>query len=445
MDSISSRSSSICRMAILTALFLCLGWLVLRYSTIESTAMPIQPALAQISGENHSPGHALTAQLQPVQAVSSNPVASVFVNAVPGSEGATVYVSVSGVDPAGSPIVLNIDPGSGPGHHIGSYAMEISGTAYVATAIGFAPGQDVGSDGDDTMTITTTVGSEIVSSGAMNFQRAYVERSQPEMVSVDDGKFVLDIPNKDTFPNDVYVLVMSTNTAPRSLPIGYSFAGSTYNVRPSHSLTESDRLMTINLGFVEPLPGGSDPHTLSVVGWDPLSEAWDVLGGDLFDDDDLLNLSTRRFGIYALATVPAWRDSFLEWSLTGVLDRENTEQGPGESIVLSGSALSGTVTSILITPTGATNWGTLHVSATTSSNTALAVDVLDATDTAILDVDDGTDLSGLSLEVLPALKLRATLTRASAADPSPELHAWQVSWTPRIVDVYLPLVVRDGP
>jgi hypothetical protein len=320
--------------------------------------------------------------------------------------------------------------------------MTISGTTYVANAIGFAPGMDIGNDGDDTMSITTTVGSQVVSTGPINFQRAFLETSQPETISVDDDKFILEIINTDTFSDDIYVLVMSTNAPPGLLPIGYRLASSTYNVRPSHSLTESEKLMTLNLRFEEPLPSGGDPHTLAIVGWDPGNKAWDLLGGDLLNDDNLLTLATKRFRIYALATTPTWRDSFMESSLTGVSEGHDTQWGPGDTIILSSAATSGTVTSVPITPTGAANWGTLHFSATTSLSTGITVDVLDVNDTVVLaDVSDGADLSSLSLDTYASLKLHATLT-STVAGETPALDVWQLSWQVEEHKVYLPVVLK---
>jgi len=435
------RLRPIAGVVVLAVVFLWLGLFALGHSTIESMPAPILPPPV-LAGPPVSPS---SVQPGPDRLESSNPVGTAFINAVPSSDGAEVFISVAGVRSTEAPIILNVDPGAGPGNHQGSYAMTLSGTTYLATAIGFAPGQDVGNDGDDMMSITTTVGSEVKSTGEINFQRAFVETSQPEIISVDDDDFILEILNVGTVPTDTYVLVMSTNTSPGPLPRGCRLVGSGYNVRPSHSLTESEKLMTLNLRFEEPLSSGSDPHTLAVAGCDSYNEPWDILGGDLLDDLDLVTLVTRRFRIYALATTPTWRDSFQEMSLTGVSHQYNTQWGPGQTIVLSSSATSGTVTSVPITAVDAATWSTLYFSATTEPGTAVTVDVLDANDNVVLaDVGDGTDLhaAGLDLTTHSSLKLRATLTRLEATDPTPRLHEWQVEWVPQVHEVYLPFVIK---
>lgn len=416
-----------------------LSFVSLENSTIKSIRMPIHPAPALAD----APVFSTVVQIQANG--PTNPVEKAIVEAVPGSDGREVFVTVSGVESVLGPIFLNIDPGTGPGNHQDSNAMTLSGTTYVATAIGFTPEMDIGNDGDDTMSITTTVGSQVRSTGPLNFQRAFVQTSQPEMISVDDDDFILEVLNLDSFASDIYVLAMSTNAPPGPLPIGYRLASRSYNLRASHSLTQSQKLMTLNLRYQEPLPGAADPHTLAVVGWDRSRKTWDVLDGELLDDDNLVTLATRRFGVYGLATTPSWRDSFQEFSLSGVSGLNNTQWGPGQTIMLSSAATSGTVTSIPISATGAAKWGTLHFSATTPVNTDLRVDVLDVNDSMVLaDVSNGADLASLSLDSYPSLKLRATLTRMGAMDPTPKLHEWRVAWTPEVYRIYLPIVIKNG-
>jgi hypothetical protein len=253
------------------------------------------------------------------------------------------------------------------------------------------------------------------------------------------------MPNLGTVPVDVYLVVMSTNTAPGPLPSGYNLIGSPYAMRPSGSLTQSEKFMTLKFHYNDPLLIGSDPHTLSVMGWNPNSHTWEVRGGDLFDDNNYLAFSTKDFGLYALAAAPTWRDSFKEFSLTGVAARSNTDWGPGDAIILSSGAATGTVTSIPIIPVGdAAGWGILSFSATTPPGTGLSVDVLDNVNNVILaNVPGGTNLAqaGLRLAAYPSLKLRATLT-STVARATPALLEWSVSWTVVEHKVYLPVVVK---
>jgi hypothetical protein len=414
------------------------------HSTAKSIVTPASPATdrlvpALISAPAPQPR-------SPASEPPGNVVTNAVISAIPSSDGTAVFISVAGVALAGGPIVLNIDPGTGPGGHEGSYAMPISGTTHIATAIGFAPGLDVGGDGDDTLSITTTVGSGVVSTGPINFQRAFVEKAQiGQAVVVDSGAFVVDMPNSGTVPTDAYLMVMSTNAPPGPLPPGYRFSSSTYSLSPSGALPQSERFMTLKLSYDGTLPTGADPHTLAIVGCDLVCRSWDVLGGDLFDSTDQVIFYTKRFRVYALATTPTWRDSFTEETLTGVLSRENTEPDLAGAIVLSTSATSGTVTSIPIAPpTGAAGWGTLHFSATTALDTSLRVDVLDQSGSVVLaDASDGADLSGLPLAAHPNLTLRATLTSAQAGQ-TPWLHDWSLEWVVGQHIAYLPLLHNGG-
>jgi hypothetical protein len=372
-------------------------------------------------------------------------LAPAFIQAIPGSDGQEIFVSVNEVNVAGSPIFLNMDPGTGPAGHKGSYALTLSDTSYIATAIGFAAGMDIGNDGDDSMEITTTTQSGVTSTGKINFQRAFVEPSQPESVIVDNGNFVVDMPNQNTFMTDVYLLAMSTNAPPAALPAGHQFAGKAYQVKPSGSLTQSERFMTLRLAYQEPLPNQADPHTLAIVYWPASGHQGSYLLGDLFDDAGHLTYPTKRFGIYALATTPAWRDTFRTES--GVAAFNNTESD-GADIVLTTGATSGAATTNLITPTGAiTAWGTLSISRSAPSAAGLTVDVLDADDNIVVaGASDGADLSSLSPASYPALKLRATLTRTFPFSATPALHEWSLSWLPGTEEapyvVFLPMVVK---
>ena len=151
------------RMVCLAALMLCLSVAPVSHSTAKAQAAPAaQPFTAasacQTAASLGRPElHSVTA--------ADNPLATSFINAVPSSDGSDVFVSVAGVRVPGSKLVLAVDPGIGPTGHEGSYAMAISGTSYLATAIGFAPQEDIGIEGDDTMSVTTTIGSDVLSTG----------------------------------------------------------------------------------------------------------------------------------------------------------------------------------------------------------------------------------------------------------------------------------------
>ena len=378
-----------------------------------------------------------------------NLLTGVSINAVPSTDGREVFVAVAGLSKASpAPFILNVDAGTGPAGHKNGYALTFSTTTqlHIATAAGFAPGQDIGSDGDDTMSITTTVGSQVASTGAINFQRAFIEAAQSESISVDEGKFVLNILNAGSVATDTYLLAMATNAPPGSLPTGHILAGNSYNIRAAGSMTQSAKPMSLNLSYELPLPGGAAPQSLAVLGWDAFKQRWDNLGGNLLDDggDKKLNLTITRFRTYALATTPLWRDSFQSPNLSGVANQVNIKPLNG-SIVLSDTNIpTGSLTSVPITPTQASAWGTLAFSATVPTNTTLTVDVLGADDSVLLtNVAANTDLTaaGITLVDHPILKLRANLSTA-AVGQTPHLHSWQLSWIPRLNRVYLPLIIR---
>jgi hypothetical protein len=437
---------SLRRVARLMILLLGLGLIPIGAARAQSAAMPAARAAetatpAACAASTRSSHNWLTPY-----PVLINPLRAAFITGVPSSDGSQVFFSAAGVSTPSSPLFLNIYPGLGPAGHAGRYMMTISGTDFVATAGGFPAGVDIGTDLDDTLNITTTVGLPEFHIDPINFQRAFVQPSQLETIVVDSNGLVVDMPI-GTVAADMYLLAMSTNVPPGDTPPGYTLIGKTYTLSPSGGLTETNQLMTLKLGYQEPLPDGGDPHTLAIMRWNESCGQWDLLGGDLFDANvpKYVAIDTKRFGIYALASTPTWRDSFKESNLSGVQALNNTQwRSVDDTITLAGGATSGTVTSIPITPTlGAISWGTLHYNATVGLNTSLQVDLLDANNNVVLsNVSDGADLStALPLALYPGLKLRARLS-TSQPGLTPELHQWSLGWTTQS-EVYLPIAIRS--
>lgn len=363
-----------------------------------------------------------------------------FLNMIPSSDGTEIVVSAAGGGEVGGVLFANfLDIGPGGRKH--SYTMVYSDTAqtYYATAVGFTAGVDASS----TVNVTSTLG---LKSGDVQVQRVFITPSETESVSVNGGAFGVEMPNIGSVAADTYLAVLSTNAPPGSLPSGYRFASSTYALNPSGALTQTEKLMTLVFNYTNTLPTGVHPHTLAVVGWNYAARAWEVLDGDLLVQRQEVQYVTRRFGIYALAATPIWRDSFDESTLSGVSDQQNIHRRSDGTIILDNGATTGSLTSIPITlPADAVGWGTLRVSSTIPPNTELRIDLLDAASQVVrADLADGADLSGLALTDYPSLKLRATLTTTQVGI-SPELHSWQVSWVPSEQQgqrTYLPLMVR---
>lgn len=374
----------------------------------------------------------------PSSLITSTSVFSPFLNIWPDSNGVTLYISAQDVGQLGGTVFANLD--IGPGHKKGGYAMTYSSTnqIYLAAAPHFTANQDEGG----TLSITTTLG---LNSGTIQLERAFIQSNViTEEVSVDNDAFTITMPNLGTLPVDAYVAVMSTLALPGPLPPGYHLISPSYNMRASGSLTQSDKLMTLELHYTEPLPQNYDPHTLAVLSWNFYT--WVNLGGNLFDDSNYLSFSTKEFGLYALAVTPTWRDSFKEFNLRGVATRSNIEWGPGDSLILSNGATTGTVTSVSITPpVDAAEWGILVFNTTTPPGTAITVEVLDDANQIVLpDVSSGTNLAqaGINLATYPSLKLRATLT-STVVGMTPALLEWSLSWSVIERNVFLPVVSKE--
>lgn len=419
-----------------------LGLGLFPYSTAKSAPKPIEPVYTTTKPVSTTS----SVVANPAVPRLANPLATTFINARPSSDGREVFISAFGVYGAESEVNLKLEAGFGPSGHDDSYTMDLSKTTYIATALGFAPQTDIGRDGDDTMEITTMIAGQLVSTGDVDFQRPYVETGvAQELVVVDNTLFEVNILNRNTFSNNLYLLIMSSNSPPIDpLPTGYQFVSEAYLLNASGDITRSERYMTLYLGFIPPLPQQLDPHTLSMARWDAFTQQWQVLvESDYYDRENKLELITKQLGVYALVATPTWRDSFYTLALTGVDNLDGTRWVYAEEIELNSNTTEGHVTSIPITPTqGARYWDTVWLTATTSVTTGIQLDILDiAGEPVITDVQSGLDLSHLAVISYPALRLQATLTTTTQT-VSPVLRGWSLSWQTPVERIYLPLVMK---
>lgn len=244
----------------------------------------------------------------------------------------------------------------------------------------------------------------------------------------------------------VYVAVMANNVAPGSLPIGYQMLGSSYSVRAGGANPTSPHPMSLKMSYTETTLAGADPHSLIILGWDPVAEAWSALEGNLNDlIDKSFATATTRFGSYVLAAGTRWRDMFTDF--TGLSERSNTTIFVAQGLlVLDGLSLSGSAVSRSIEPTTEIeSWGTVAFEREVPAGTSLVIDVIDEQGNVILgDIESGTSLAGLDSAIYPSLKLQATFATNDAGN-SPSLDEWTVDWVPQRqqAKVYLPLIMHE--
>jgi len=138
-----------------------------------------------------------------------------------------------------------------------------------------------------------------------------------------------------------------------------------------------------------------------------------------------------------------WSDDFDDAS--GLSALENVQISADGQLMLASDVLLGSAASVVISPAvKVQSWGRLYFVATVPPSTALAVDVLDATDAPLMhDVPSGGSLAGIDVSTYPALKLRATLS-STAVGQTPRLDEWRITWSPDYPNrVHLPIVGKS--
>ena len=103
-----NRLRSICLAIVMALIFLWLSAVTIGHSTAKTRERPIQPSFEPVFRSTFSQS------IYPVRntAISTNPLAPAFIQAIPGSDGQEIFVSVNEVNVAGSPTCCcpNITP-----------------------------------------------------------------------------------------------------------------------------------------------------------------------------------------------------------------------------------------------------------------------------------------------------------------------------------------------
>jgi hypothetical protein len=365
-----------------------------------------------------------------------------FLDIVPSPDGQDVFISAGEIPQLEGQFFASV--GIGPGAVRNSYTMTYSDTQeiYVATATGF----DLGRGSSGTLEITSTAG---LSSGVVNFQRAYVPydpgTALTQIVS-EDGKLELLWGDADTIPFDTYIVITPSFAPPGAPPEGHRLVGSSYSVRAAGALAESEQPMLLTISYDELLLAGAVPHNLALFAWDAARKQWDNLGGELFENS--LQVSTSRFTTYALMATPAWRDAFNDGRGLDAASDVLVDEFAG-TLKLPADQTNGVALSLPISSTATIRqWGTLTYSGSTPPATQLSIDVLSADGTLLQSsLTSGASLSGIDPAEHPVLRLRARL-ETEQVGTTPTLASWQLTWqpaqagnapTPRL---YLPLLQR---
>lgn len=369
--------------------------------------------------------------------------------AVPGADGTSLFVSTGQVGQLSSPVYATADRGSAVDRDRFGMTYDQDEQAYGCTFDAFFdPGPSLV---EGSIRITTTVSSaldlgpeSLLDTGPVDYGRFFVPTTGESSLVSDDHLLQLTL-SDHSLPVDAYAIIMSTNSPPGPAPAGHSFVGQTYSARASGAIITSTQTMLLNLAYTSLALGDTDPHTLSAFAWDPVSMAWQDLGGRL---DSLighqLSTVTDRFTVYGLMSTTRWRDIFTDLSGLSDLESEHVYVPPlSDELALDGLALSGSAVSRPITPTvSSMEWGHLTYTSTVPAGTSLVIDVLAGDGSLLLeDVTSGTSLDTLDALAYPSLRLRAVLSTDNLAN-SPLLDEWIITWKPSHWTTYLPLILK---
>ena len=363
------------------------------------------------------------------------PSASIY--AIPGSDGASVYIGAGRLGQMTTPVYVYINYQVGPTlyERVHTMVYDAGSREYSHTFEGLF---NVGMTVEGTINISTTVNPSL---GSSHYVRHYVP-----------GTYAVDLPSSDGWlnlhisaggvPTDTYVIIMTTNVPPGNPPPGHRLTGQSCAIQASGALTESLKPMTLRMSYETAWLAGADPHTLSLFAWDTGGRRWIDLGGTAFFDWYNLEQTVRQFTTYALMTTTTWRDTFGD--IYGLSERHDVRLAYGGKLELASGATSGWAVSVPITPTGSfVAWDQLTYSAVITSGTTLTVSVLDGRtgEELLPNVASGASLAAIDPLAHPSLRLRATLS-ADVPGKTPSLEEWIISWTPATArrKLYLPLI-----
>ncbi len=306
----------------------------------------------------------------------------------------------------------------------------------------FAPGTDT-QVGSLEVVCDLATGDRLVTNPII-FTRYHFDGTEMTIPS-DDGRAKLTLNSNSLNPSH-YIIVMSTNALPTTLPLGVKAIGLPYSFRTFVTTPHSDGPMLLNLIY-QGLLGQEDPLTLRILTWDVATKSWldsgdqglSVLG------EARLNKTTAQFTTYILGSTPRWLDSFTTG--IGLATKDNIKRIPVEGKLtldtISGTGLvTGTAISLPYTPTmPIRTWQTVSYTANIPAGTSLAVSVLGQNYEILkANVTPGQSLTGIDPALHPSLSLRVDMSTTSTS--SPELFDWSLLVEPAYEQVYLPIIIR---
>jgi len=103
--------------------------------------------------------------------------------------------------------------------------------------------------------------------------------------------------------------------------------------------------------------------------------------------------------------------------------------------------VTGTASSVWVSPADLLQWERVIISSTVPVSTALAIDILAADGTVLLqNAGDGDSLAGIDPHTHPAITLRATFTTMDTS-LTPDVDMWGVRWSV-VTKLYLPVMTH---
>ncbi len=368
----------------------------------------------------------------PAGASTSHERSHIYVYAIPGSDGASLYVAAGGMGQLATDVYASVSSTSHERSHTLAYSPTTGEYAHTFEGM-FTPGIWDGGN----ITISTTVTASL---GSSAYVRYYVPGMDPVNLPSNDNQLNLYL-NPGSLAPESYVVIMPTAALPGDPPPGHRLISQAYSLRASGAVTESLAPMLLTMRYAPALLGAADPHTLAIFFWDAGLGQWQDIESIPLSSEPAHTQSVNRFGIYALMTGATWRDPLLDY--LGLAEWQNVRLAYGGRLALRSGYAEGDAVSVPITPpTPFAAWGQLRYSAEITAGAALTVDVLAADGTLLLaDLPDGADLARLAPAAQPSLRLRARL-RTQQSGVTPYLDGWAVSWRSAAQEHkrYLPLL-----
>jgi hypothetical protein len=225
--------------------------------------------------------------------------------AQPGQNPAQIdlLISLQNFGSGADPDVIVTAPGSEVGYPSTLSYSPVTGTyegsiSFSATERGMGRIRAIGTVGNSVVRLQST------------YRLQQVVNQQGQDVYSNDGNLSLYVESGSLPGNEIYFVVMPPGAVPGPLPTGLVLVGDPYDVTASGAVVSLQRPAVLTLRYDGALVNPAQtPAGLGIYRWNPVSQVWQAVPGNLDEDRKAMVASVTILGTYALLASPgSWSE-----------------------------------------------------------------------------------------------------------------------------------------